>query len=225
MHQYRHNQDDYKMINWNIEATEMVNCNCNFGCPCQFSVLPTDGLCEAAVVYDIHKGHYGDVILDGIKTAAVYQWPGPIHEGNGQMQLVIEDSTNDDQRAAIQAIMMGEDTDEMATMWYIYSLMAPNKLDTLYKPISCDINSLDRIGTARVLDVFDVNIKPIPHIVSGAPHRVLFHLPNGFEFTKAEVACGTTTTSGEISLQRNNNTHAHFAALHLTGSGVVRQTA
>ena len=39
----------------------------------------------------------------------------------------------------------------------------------------------------------------------------------------AEVASGRTkTTGGDISLEKNSDTHAHFASLHLTGAGVVR---
>ncbi len=212
------------MTDWSIQGEEMANCNCNFGCPCQFGVLPTDGTCEAAVVFDITKGHYGDVKLDGLRAAGVYKWPGPIHEGNGQMQLIIDEKADNDQRAALQAILTGEDTDEMATMWYVFSAMAPTRHDTLYKSISLDLNQSDRIGSATVTDVFEINAKPIPNIVSGDPHRIGINLPHGFEFNHAEMASGRTkTTGGDISLDKNNNTHAHFASLHLTGAGVVRQ--
>ena len=212
------------MTDWSIQGEEMVNCNCNFGCPCQFGVLPTDGICETARVNDIKKGHYGDVKLDGLRTAAVYKWPGPIHEGNGQMQLIIDEMANDAQRSALQAVLTGEDTDEMATMWYVFSAMAPNRHDTLYKSISLDLNQSDRIGSATVAGVFEINAKPIPNIVSGEPHRIGINLPHGFEFGHAEMASGRTkTTGGQISLDKNNDTHAHFASLHLTGAGVVRQ--
>jgi hypothetical protein len=173
---------------------------------------------KAAVVYDIKKGHYGDVKLDGLRAAGVYKWPGPIHEGNGQMQLIVAESANDAQRSALQAILTGEDTDEMATMWYVFSAMAPNRHDTLYKSISLDINQSDRVGSATVSDVFEINAKPIPNIVSGEPHRIGINLPHGFEFGHAEMASGRTkTTGGQISLDKNNDTHAHFASMHLTG--------
>ncbi len=211
------------MTEWSIQGQEMVNCNCNFGCPCQFGVLPTGGICEAAIVYDIAKGHYGDVNLDGLRAAGVYKWPGAIHEGNGHMQLIIDPKADADQRAALQAIIFGEDTEEMATMWFVYSKMSPNKHETLYAPISLDMNATDRIGSANVAGVFEIAVKPVPNIVSGDPHRVGINLPNGFEFTHAEVASGRTkTTGGDISLEKNSDTHAHFASLHLTGAGVVR---
>lgn len=211
------------MIDWSIQGQELANCNCNFGCPCQFSVMPTGGNCEAAVVFDIKKGHYGNVNLDGLRAAGVYKWPGGIHEGNGEMQLIIDEKADGAQRAALQAILTGEDTEEMATFWWVFSAMAPNKHETLYKAISTDLNATERTGTVNVSGVFEITVKPIPNIVSGSPHRAKIGTPNGFEFSEAEAACASTNIlGGAIALDKNQNTHAHFASLHLTGSGVVR---
>jgi len=209
------------MIDWSIKGEEMVNCNCNFGCPCQFGVLPTTGNCEAVIVYDIESGHYGDTRLDGLRAAAVYHWPGAIHEGNGQMQLIVDDSASDAQVAALEAIMTGKDTAEMATMWFVYSAMSPQKHPTLRAGIDLDWDGEARTGKASVNGVFDIELRPIPHIVSGEPHRISIQLPNGFEFRHAEMASGTSkTTGGSISLAFDK-THAHIAALNLTGQGVV----
>lgn len=209
------------MTDWSIQGEELANCNCNYGCPCQFGVLPTTGNCEAVVVYDIKKGHYGDTRLDGLRAAGVYYWPGPIHEGGGQMQLIIDERADADQRAALEAIMSGQDTEEMATMWFVYSAMSPNKHETLYAPIELDWDAEHRKGHAKVGDVFDVEVEPIPNIVSGAPHRISIQLPHGFEFRHAEMASGKARTKGgEISLAFDA-THAHLAKLNLTGQGVA----
>ena len=55
------------MTTWEIKAKELTNCNCAYGCPCQFNALPTKGYCEAAVTVEIEEGHYGDVKLDGLR--------------------------------------------------------------------------------------------------------------------------------------------------------------
>ena len=52
------------MTPWEIHAIEVQNCNCSYGCPCQFTALPTTGSCEAAVGFKIQKGNYGGVSLD-----------------------------------------------------------------------------------------------------------------------------------------------------------------
>ena len=66
------------MTPWEIDALELGNCNCNYGCPCQFSVVPTHGTCEAAVVMEIKSGFYGDTDLSGIKFAQMLKWPSPL---------------------------------------------------------------------------------------------------------------------------------------------------
>ena len=214
------------MTPWEIKGRELVNCNCNFGCPCQFGILPNRGNCEAAIVYQIDTGYYGDVKLDGLRAAAVYHWPKAIHEGNGQMQLIVDPAATDAQRSAIEAIMTGKDTQEMATMWFVYSAMSPTKHETLVAPIDVEMDIDGRVGRATVDGVFDIDLKPVPNIVSGEPHRVLIKLPNGFEFAEAEMASGKTTIKGgAVQFDPLEDTHGHFAHLHLTGNGVVREAA
>jgi len=66
---------------WTIRALEFSNCNCSYGCPCQFNGLPTYGHCRAVVGFQIYSGHHGDTRLDGLKVAGMFIWPGAIHEG------------------------------------------------------------------------------------------------------------------------------------------------
>ncbi|WP_425046063.1 DUF1326 domain-containing protein [Primorskyibacter sp. S87] len=211
------------MIDWSIQGEEMANCNCNFGCPCQFGVLPTDGTCEAVVFFRIDKGHYGEVSLNGLRTAVVYKWPGAIHEGNGEFQLIIDKAATEDQRAALGAIMSGKDTAEMATMWFIFAAMSPTQHDTIYADISVEIDAENRVAKGSVDGVVETELMPIPNIVTGEPHRVSIQLPNGFEFGMAEMAKGKSLThdGAALDLLKNTGTHAHIATLHLTGQGRV----
>ena len=45
--------------NWTIHGREFVNCNCSYGCPCQFNGLPTYGHCQAVAGMEIEQGHHG----------------------------------------------------------------------------------------------------------------------------------------------------------------------
>ena len=68
------------MIEWTIKGREFVNCNCAFGCPCQFNALPTDGTCKAAVGYQFTEGHFGDVDLSGFRgVGASMPMPAPVN--------------------------------------------------------------------------------------------------------------------------------------------------
>jgi len=60
------------MTPWEIKAREFGNCNCSYGCPCQFNDLPTHGNCEASVGFQIDEGHHGDVKLDGVRMAGIF---------------------------------------------------------------------------------------------------------------------------------------------------------
>lgn len=209
------------MTPWEVHGRELANCNCAYGCPCQFNALPTDGTCEAVAAFDVETGHYGDVKLDGLRAAFIAKWPGPVHEGNGQMQIIIDERATEEQRDALQKIMTGSDTEDMATMWWVFSAMAPDKLDTLYKPIELKIDIEARRGQFSIPDVVEVEAEPIKNPVTGAEHRARIDLPNGFEYRIAEIGSGTARTSGAISLMKNNASYAQFAELHLSNQGVI----
>lgn len=209
------------MTPWEIHGKELANCNCDSGCPCQFMSLPSKGNCEAVGAIRIDRGHYGDVDLSGCVCAMIVKWPGPIHGGDGTMQVIIDESATPGQRDAIEKIVRGEDTKEMATMFWVFSAMSPNKLETLYKPIELEIDMEGRTGRCNIPGVFETDVEPIRNPVTGDVHVARINLPNGFEFRIAEVAKGTTRTSGEIELANNVDTHVHLVELHLSGEGVV----
>ena len=88
-------------VDWRVKATEFANCNCAYGCPCQFNALPTHGDCRAAVGYQIEEGHFGAVRLDGLRVVLMVSWPGAIHQGNGTRQLIIDERADAAQRDAL----------------------------------------------------------------------------------------------------------------------------
>src|SRR5438067_11570316 len=93
------------MIDWEIKGKEFANCNCSYGCPCQFNALPTHGFCAAAAGFQIDTGYFADVKLDNLRAAGVYKWPGAVHQGNGTMQLIVDKRADVRQRDALLKIM------------------------------------------------------------------------------------------------------------------------
>lgn len=212
------------MADWRVKGRGFQNCNCNYGCPCQFNALPTHGNCEAVMGYEIHQGHFDDINLGGLKIAGIYSWPGPVHEGNGRMQLIIDEKANEKQRNALIKIMQGEETEPMATMWAVYSAMSPNKLETLFKPISLAIDVENRTGHIKIPGVFETKGEPIRNVVTGDIQRARIDLPHGFEYEIAEMGSASTKATGEIKLNLENS-YGQFAELHLSHKGVVRSSA
>ena len=205
---------------WKIKGKEYANCNCSYGCPCQFNALPTRGFCEAVVGFQIEQGHFGDVKLDGLRAAGVYQWPGPVHEGNGTMQLIVDERADAKQRDALLKIMTGQETDDMATMWWVYSAMAPNKLSPVFAPIELEVDVDARRGKIAVPGILQSLGEPIKNPVTGQEHRVRIDLPHGFEYRLAEIGSGTSKASGQIKLDLKDS-YGQFARLHLSNKGVV----
>src|SRR5215475_3911723 len=92
---------------WHLEGEWIKSCNCAFGCPCDFNARPTQGHCQGLVGMRVKKGHFGSTRLDGLKFAAAVHFPGALHEGNGQLQPIIDQSASAAQREALFAIMSG----------------------------------------------------------------------------------------------------------------------
>lgn len=206
---------------WRIKGTELCNCNCSYGCPCQFNAPPTQGNCQGLLGFDIEEGHFGAVRLAGLRAVVLLRYPGAIHEGNGTMQVIIDDRADPAQRDALYKIMTGAETEEMATILWVYSAMAPNKLEPLFLPITIDVDVDRRRGRIHVPGILDTTAEPVRNPVTGAEHRVRIDLPHGLEFRIAEQASGTTITTGEFALFGLSSSHSHFARIHLSNKGVV----
>jgi len=172
------------------------------------------------VGFQIEQGHFGDVKLDGLRAAGVYQWPGPVHEGNGTMQLIVDERADAKQRDALLKIMTGQETDDMATMWWVYSAMAPNKLSPVFAPIELEVDVDARRGKIAVPGILQSLGEPIKNPVTGQEHRVRIDLPHGFEYRLAEIGSGTSKASGQIKLDLKDS-YGQFARLHLSNKGVV----
>jgi hypothetical protein len=208
-------------VDWEIEGRAFGNCNCSYGCPCQFNALPTDGTCRAAVGYQIDEGHFGDVKLDGLRAAGLYTWPGAVHEGNGTMQLIVDDSASDAQREALLTIMQGKETEPMTTMWSVYTAMCSTILDPLSKLIDFEVDVDGRTGRLSIPGVVETRGEPIRNPVTGDVHRVRIDMPDGFEYSLAEIGSGTTKATGEIKLDMKDS-YGQFNNMHLTATGPVR---
>jgi len=210
------------MTPWEIHAVVVANCNCAYGCPCQFNALPTYGTCEAADGFQIEKGFYGEVSLDGLSAGMLAKWPGPIHEGNGERLNIIDDQATAEQRNALEKIISGEDTEELATIFWVVNAMTTIRHETLYLPVTIEADIEARRGRVVVDGVFELNVEPIKNPVTGAEHRARIEIPDGFEFTIAEMASGSVKTQSGIELPNNNGTHSHLTELHLNNSGIIR---
>ncbi len=208
-------------VEWSIRGIEFGGCNCAFGCPCQFEALPTEGHCRGFESLIIEEGHFGEVRLDGLKTALFYAWPGAIFDGNGAMQVVIDERADAAQREALATVLHGGETEEFATHWHVYRSTMATVHEPLYKPIELEIDIGERTARLAIPGVIQSTGTPIRSPATGEVHRAIIKLPNGMEFLEAEMGSTVTKAEGAVELDLANS-YGQFNYLHHTGRGPVR---
>ncbi len=208
---------------WVLKGTEYSNCNCDYGCPCQFNGRPSspDGSCRFASFTQIDEGHYGDVKLDGLRFIWLGGWPGAVHEGNGVFQLIIDQRADDAQREAIRRIVYTEDTDELLTHYAIFTAMCTTVHAPVVSPIELEIDMDARTAHGEARGIIVSDAEPVRNPVTGKPHRAQIVQPEGFASTMMETASGTFKSIGTVPLDFAN-TFAGISRLHMTDRGIVR---
>ena len=210
------------MAIWEFKGRELVNCSCEYGCNCQFNALPDKGHCHAVAGIQIDEGHHGETRLDGLRVAGIFKWPGPIHEGNGEAIAFVDQRATPEQRDALLRIMSGQDTDPFATMFAVYASTLSKFHDPVFTDIDFEVDVDARRGKLHIAGYVDMVGEPIRNKATGREARAQIVLPEGFEYTVAEIGSGRSrTTGGPMSLDLKD-TYGQFADLHLNSHGVVR---
>jgi hypothetical protein len=183
---------------WLIKTKRLVTCSCDYGCPCEFNGRPTRGFCEGLEALEIIEGHFADVRLDGLRAAGVYRWPGAVHEGGGAYLVIIDERANEAQRQALLTIFGGGEQ-EPTTVFSIYASTIEKDLGTVFAPVEFEWDVRNQKGRFAVPGVLEASLEPIRNPVTGAPHRAIIKLPQGFEFREAETASSTFWSKSGIS--------------------------
>ncbi|MEO6065091.1 MAG: DUF1326 domain-containing protein [Lysobacterales bacterium] len=209
------------MAIWEIKGRELVNCSCTYGCNCQFNGLPDKGHCHAVAGIQIDAGRHGETSLDGLRVAAIFKWPGPIHEGNGEAIAFVDARADAAQREALLRIMTGQDTDPFATMFAVYASTVTKMHDPVFTDIDLELDIDGRRGRIFVKDYIDTVGEPLRNKATGVESRAQIVLPEGFEYTVADIGSASSTTTGPVQMSLTD-TYGQFANLHLDSHGVVR---
>src|SRR5438105_12935690 len=95
---------------WNVSGQYYETCNCDFVCLCvpgQLAVRPTKGDCQFAMAFQIERGSYGAVPLDGLGFIILGLTPQEMGKGNWSVGLVTDARASAEQRDSITAIASG----------------------------------------------------------------------------------------------------------------------
>lgn len=169
----------------------------------------------------ITEGFFNDVRLDGLSFIVLLQWPGEIAQGNGRCQMIIDERATPAQREALGKILRGESTTPGATHFYVFASTMREVLDAIYAPIEFECDVEKRTARVHIPDLFDASGMPIVDPHSGQEFRAGISLPNGFEYTYAEMGSGTTSARAGLAFELKDS-YGQFYELHMNQDGVIR---
>ena len=95
---------------WKVSGQYYETCSCDFVCPCvpgQLAVDPSKGSCTFAMAFQIERGNYGPVSLDGLGFIILGLTPEAMGKGNWSVGVIVDDGASAEQREAITAIASG----------------------------------------------------------------------------------------------------------------------
>jgi hypothetical protein len=95
---------------WKISGQYYETCSCDFVCPCilgQMAVKPSKGSCTFAMGFQIERGSYGALSLDGLGFIVLGFTPEAMGKGNWSVGIIADERCSAEQRDAIAAIASG----------------------------------------------------------------------------------------------------------------------
>ena len=104
---------------WQVSGEYFETCSCDYVCPCILANLgakPTKGACTFAMAFQIDRGRFATVALDGLGFVVVGSTPGVMAEGNWKVGLIIDERATAEQEQAIAGIGSGQAGGPMAAL-------------------------------------------------------------------------------------------------------------
>ncbi len=183
---------------WDIRGHVILACNCDYGCPCNFNGLPTTGKCEGNWNWHIEAGRFGDVPLAGLTFGVAVNWPGAIHEGNGEALLVLDERADDRQRAALLSLISGR----AGGPWKIISTTIAKVHGPEYAPFEVSVDGFS--SRVRGGGFITLDMEPVRNKVTGAEVHPRAVLPEGFVFKEGDLGASSTfRVSGAVSFDHS----------------------
>jgi hypothetical protein len=166
---------------WTLRGQALIACNCDYGCPCNFNAPPTYGKCEGGWTWHVDDGQVDDVRLDGLNFSVYVNWPGAIHEGNGEAVILVDDRAEAPQREAIATLLGGE----VGGPWGMLAWTWP----TVHGPMPAAYEvEVDGLATRlRAGDVVELAIETVRNPVTGAETPASVTLPAGIIVKQADL--------------------------------------
>jgi hypothetical protein len=181
---------------WKGEIVETCSC-APFGCPCNYTALPTHGYCRSVTAYQIKEGANDDTRLDGLNLGMLYSWPGPIHEGNGRALVYVDERADQAQHDALASIGRGEAGD--GGPFSIFATTYSQPADVASGPI--EIERDGKRARFSFGDVGSAELEPFRSAMDDSEADVHWVLPGGFIWKDGAVVRTAKATAKAEGLE------------------------
>ncbi len=210
------------MADWKMEGQYLKNCSCLATCPCDTTGYPAPNkFCEGAIGMNIQEGHFDGVDLSGVKWAANYHWPGALHEGNGTLEVFVDEGANEAQRNALLTILTGQ---AGGPLFEILSQIVTTVHGPYFVKIDWEFDKEKRRARLAIPGFMETTSESLTIPSTKAKpdeQRVIVLMPGGFEYKEMEVAqTGILKGTGEIKYDWHH-THSSLAEVEHTPAGVA----
>lgn len=202
-----------------MKGDYIKNCNCSAPCSCDITGLPSPNKeCEGMVGMRINEGEFGGVKLDGIHWLVLYHWPGPLHEGNGTVQAIIDERATEKQRNALLQILSGQ----AGNAWFEFLASTITTMhNPLFTPIHFEYDREKRTADVKVEGVIETKSAPLRLPNIEMKQKYVVKLPDGMEYKEFDLAFATVLKgTGEIKFDLQH-THSSLATVEHTEKGLV----
>lgn len=158
---------------WKLSGQYYETCSCDFVCPCilqQMTASPTKEWCTFAMAFQIDRGGYGGVSLDGLGFIVLGRTPEAMANGNWSVGVIVDDRATPEQRDAITSIVSGAAGGPMAAL----SALVGTFLGVESAPIHFDRSGVT--WTVKASPLVDMGAEGVMGINPDAPEPL--HIAN-----------------------------------------------
>jgi hypothetical protein len=199
---------------WQVTGQYYETCSCDFVCSCvpgQLAVRPTQGWCTVVMAFQIERGSYGTVSLDGLGFIVLLWTPEEMGKGNWSVGVIADERASAEQRDAISSIASGAAGGPMAALSALVGKFlgvesAPIRFDRTGAKWSVTAGKLVEMAAEGAKGLDPSNTEPIYLENTGHPAASRFALARALKSQVDALGLSWNDSSG-----KNHGQYAPFS--------------
>lgn len=202
---------------WQMKGVITGDCNCAWGCPCNFDAPPTFGDCEGVYAFRIDDGRFGDVDLAGVSFLWYAYAPGAIHEGNMTSLVLVDSKANEEQYEAINTLTSAGN---VGMPFDGFVGLTSKFLETARADIEFDSSGDMRSTVVRADggDAYELVTGRVRNPVTGEEEELYLDKPTGFTSLRSELGTSTVSRFNSAGVSYDNtDRYAEVAKFEYSG--------